>query len=101
MIRKSTPEEDVYRREAQGGDGQRGSGKKVLKPSQRKEMAKESLDRHQTSIRVLCEAFGISQTCYRYENKLSEENKLIIDWLQSSHTGSSPVGLSTVFFVFT
>ena len=45
-------------------------------------MAKEALNRHQTSIRVLCEAFGISQTCYRYENKLSEENKLIIDWLQ-------------------
>jgi putative transposase len=26
------------------------------------------------SIRVACEAFGISESCYRYERKLDAEN---------------------------
>ena len=32
-------------------------------------------------IRLACEAFGISKTCYRYHAKLSGENALIADWL--------------------
>ena len=33
------------------------------------------------SIRLLCVTFGISETCYRYQAKLSDENALIADWL--------------------
>jgi putative transposase len=33
------------------------------------------------SIRLACQAFGISQTCYRYQAKLSSENSEIADWL--------------------
>ena len=33
------------------------------------------------SIRVLCGVFSISETCYRYDAKLSTENQLIADWL--------------------
>ena len=33
------------------------------------------------SIRLACESFGISQTCYHYQAKLSAENELIADWL--------------------
>jgi len=33
------------------------------------------------TIRLACEAFGISETCYRYQAKLSGENALIADWL--------------------
>lgn len=30
---------------------------------------------------MACETFGISETCYRYQAKLSTENALIADWL--------------------
>lgn len=30
---------------------------------------------------MACQAFGISQTCYRYQAKLSGDNALIADWL--------------------
>jgi putative transposase len=33
------------------------------------------------SIRLSCDAFGISETCYRYKAKLSDENAEIADWL--------------------
>ena len=33
------------------------------------------------SIRLACEAFGISETCYRYQAKLTGDNMLIADWL--------------------
>lgn len=33
------------------------------------------------SIRRACELFGVSQTCYRYKAKLSNQNEQIADWL--------------------
>jgi len=33
------------------------------------------------SIRVACRAFDISESCYRYETKLSDENAEIAGWL--------------------
>lgn len=33
------------------------------------------------TIRVACLAFGISESCYRYEAKLGDENSEIADWL--------------------
>lgn len=33
------------------------------------------------NIRLACQAFGISETCYRYQPKLSDENAVIADWL--------------------
>ena len=33
------------------------------------------------NIRQACEAFSLSQACYRYKPKLSSENVLIADWL--------------------
>jgi putative transposase len=34
------------------------------------------------SIRLSCELFSISETCYRYNAKLSDENAQIAHWLQ-------------------
>lgn len=34
------------------------------------------------SIRLACEAFGISQVCYRYVGRRSAENDEIANWLQ-------------------
>ena len=44
-------------------------------------MAKKAAVERKLSVRVVCQAFGISETCYRYEPKLSSENQEIADWL--------------------
>lgn len=44
-------------------------------------MARKGVARHGISIRLACEVYGISETCYRYRAKLSGENALVADWL--------------------
>ncbi len=44
-------------------------------------MAKEAVAHRGVSIRLACEALGISQTCYRYEAQHNAENEQIADWL--------------------
>ena len=44
-------------------------------------MAKDAVARRGVSIRLACEALGISQTCYRYEGQRNAENEQIADWL--------------------
>lgn len=44
-------------------------------------MAKECVHQRQVSIRLACQAFSISETCYRYTPLLSDENAVIADWL--------------------
>jgi len=53
----------------------------VVKPSRRKEMAQQARSQFTVSIRVVCNIFSISETCYRYKAKLSDENAQIADWL--------------------
>ena len=52
-----------------------------MKPSLRKEMAKKSVSKYGISVRLACDVFGISQSCYRYECRLSPDNNRIADWL--------------------
>lgn len=44
-------------------------------------MAKRAVADHKISIRLACQAFKISETCYRYEPKYDGDNQLIADWL--------------------
>ena len=53
----------------------------MVKPSRLREMAKTAVNEHAVSIRLACTAFGISQTCYRYQAVLSAENEAIADHL--------------------
>lgn len=53
----------------------------MVKPSRLREVAKEAVEIRQISIRMACAAVGISETCYRYNAKLSSENAEIADWL--------------------
>ena len=52
-----------------------------MKPSERREMAQKAVTTTSASIRLACSAFVISETCYRYQSKLSSENETIADWL--------------------
>jgi len=53
----------------------------VVRPSQRREMAKQAVKDRSVSIRMAATIFSISETCYRYQPKLSAENVKIADWL--------------------
>ncbi len=46
----------------------------MVRPSQRREMARWAVANKAMSIRHACQAFEVSQTCYRYQAKASEEN---------------------------
>ena len=45
------------------------------------EMAQKAVRDYGLSIRQACTAFAVSECCYRYERKLSDENKLICELL--------------------
>ena len=51
------------------------------KPSRLREVTKRAVSTKQVCIRLACAAVGISESCYRYEAKLSDENAEIADWL--------------------
>ncbi len=53
----------------------------MVRPSSRCRMAKEAVSGKKLNIRQACDAFGISQTCYRYEKKLVSENEMISNLL--------------------
>ena len=53
----------------------------MVKPSQRKEMARKAVETGGISIRLACQAFRISESGYRYQPKRSDENAEIADWL--------------------
>ena len=53
----------------------------MVRPSRRREMAKKAVETKGVSIELACRAFKISESCYRYEKKLNEENKKVEDWL--------------------
>ncbi len=44
-------------------------------------MAQRAVKEYGLSIRLSCQAFGVSETCYRYQAKLSDDNARIADWL--------------------
>lgn len=53
----------------------------MVRPSQRREMAKHAVAKRGMRIRLACVTFVISETCYRYQAKCTEDNALIADWL--------------------
>ena len=53
----------------------------MVKPSRRREMVQQAVQHCGMSIRLACAAFGISETCYRYQAKHSTENAEIADHL--------------------
>lgn len=60
-------------------------------------MAKRAVEQHGISIRLACQLFQVSQTCYRYEAKLNAENELIADWLIRLTTNKKNWGFGLCF----
>jgi len=53
----------------------------VVRPSRRREMAKSAVEQRGITVKLACEAFRISQDCYRYVAKGDSQNDLIAQWL--------------------
>jgi putative transposase len=60
-------------------------------------MAQHYVAAGRLSVKVACLAFGISQTCYRYEAKLNAENDVIADWLVRLTTNQRNWGFGLCF----
>ena len=69
----------------------------MVKPPHRKEMAIKVVAERGISIRLACDIFGISQTCYRYTQKLSTENDEIANWLIHLTTTNKRWGFGLCF----
>lgn len=65
----------------EGRDHPRSDGKKVVKPSRRREMAQRVVRSGRARINQACQTFGVSVTCYRYLPRLPSENAEIADHL--------------------
>ena len=52
-----------------------------MRPSHRREMARQAVAERSVPITLACEVFKISETCYRYQPKKDAENALIERWL--------------------
>jgi len=55
--------------------------KKVMRPSRRREMAKNAVTDRGACIRIACKAFRIIECCYRYERKFDVENDEVANCL--------------------
>jgi putative transposase len=53
----------------------------MVKPSLLREMAHKAVAAARCSIPEACEVFSVSESCYRYQTKLSSENAEIADLL--------------------
>lgn len=53
----------------------------MVTPSRRKLMAQDAVRNRNVSVRFACQLFVVSESCYRYQPHLNEENDLIADWL--------------------
>ena len=53
----------------------------MVRPSRRREMTKRAVIEHKVSIRLACDIFSLSESCYRYQAKNDVENEKIADWL--------------------
>lgn len=60
-------------------------------------MADHAVRHKGASIALACGAFGISESCYRYEGKLSDENAWIADWLMRLTTTHRSWGFGLCF----
>ena len=69
----------------------------MVRPSQRREMARQAVAGGRTSIRHACRTFEVSETCFRYQGQASEENARIADWLVRLTTAYRDWGFGLCF----
>src|SRR5450830_2085451 len=98
--RKPAPEKDVCRGALESRDRRGGPDKKMVAASQRREMAQWAVAQRSATIGLACQAFCISQTCYRYRAKLDAENAVVADWLVRLTNNQRNWGFGLCFLYF-
>ena len=56
-------------------------GKKITRPSLRREMAETAVTQKGVSVALACRTFCVSETCYRCRPKPDQENHRVADLL--------------------
>ena len=69
-----------------------------MRPSERKQMAQEIVNERGLSIRLACLCLSISESCYRYKAKLSDENAQVAQWLLKLTDTHKRWGFKLCFF---
>ena len=69
----------------------------MVAPSRRRDLAQKAVVAYLIPIRMACLIFSISETCYRYEAKLNDENTQIADWLLRLTTAQRNWGFGLCF----
>lgn len=69
----------------------------MVRPSQRREMARAVVADGRTSIRHACLTFDVSETCYRYRATRPDEDAVIADWLVRLTTAYRDWGFGLCF----
>ena len=69
----------------------------MVKPAERRRLALHAVASHNLSIRSACAIFKVSQTCYRYQPILRDENTKIADWLIKLTEDESDWGFGLCF----
>ena len=69
----------------------------MVAPSRRRDLAIKAVIDYDISIRTACVTFGISESCYRYERRLSSVNDEIADWLIRLTTNQRNWGFGLCF----
>lgn len=60
-------------------------------------MVEYSIVKYKITIKLACSAFKISETCYRYQPRLSSDNEIIADWLLRLTTTHKQWGFGLCF----
>ncbi|EAQ63535.1 ISxcd1 transposase [Marinomonas sp. MED121] len=71
-----------------------------MKAADRKPMAKQAVVTYHLSIASACRTFKISETCYRYQPKLNDENQLIAERLIGLTQNQRNWGFGLCFLYF-
>ena len=69
----------------------------MVRPSQRREMARWAVEHKAMNIRQACHAFTVSETCYRYVAQRPDEDAVIADWLLRLTTAFRDWGFGLCF----
>jgi putative transposase len=69
----------------------------MVRPAQRRTLAQQVVQTARTTIQHACVTFAISETCYRYQGKHTEENAQIEDWLLRLTTAHRRWGFGLCF----
>jgi putative transposase len=61
-------------------------------------MAQDAVRNRNVSVRFSCQLFVVSESCYRYQPHLNEENDLIAEWLLRITDSQRSWGFGLVFY---